>query len=133
MQAGTPAFVYGVLRRKKRLLLDAGSMTWFWRLVRLSTGSLVTSAQFAKSEVCCRTKLVEEISQENERLLFVGVSLNVGDGVACEVQIPPLVALYCAFSAAAKNLFPSAEEATAVQFVTGAIFETQLIPPLVEE
>src|SRR5471032_77680 len=102
-------------------------MTWFCKLVRLRTGGFVTSIQFVelKLKFCCSTKFVEGMSHENARLDCIGVMFNRGHGVVCEIQIPP-------FRAAATSLLPSAEVATEIQFVLGALAAVQLSPKLVE-
>ena len=77
-----------------------------------------------KSEFACNTKSVEGTSQERMKLVLEGAIVNVAVGVDCLVQMPPL--------AAATNLFPSAAEATDVQFVPGAPVSVQLAPEFVE-
>ena len=85
------------------------------------------SIQFVvvKSEFCCNTKFVEGIIHERAKLPLVGEMFNEGAGVVCAVQIPPLKTV-------AANLFPSADDATEIQFVTGALFDTQVTPESIE-
>ena len=65
---------HGVLSRKKPLLLVGDKMTSSCKLVRLSAGLFVRSAQFAvvKSEFCCNKKLVEGTIHDSLRSPFPG-------------------------------------------------------------
>jgi len=84
----------------------------------------------ARFEFCCRTKLVEGISQETTRLLFVVVRFIAGDGVVCKVQIPPLNELV---TDSAASFVPSAEETMLNQLSwTGTEFELHIAPEFVE-
>ena len=67
---------------------------------------------------------MEGTIHENERFPSVGVILIEGEGGVCEVQIPA--------SFTATNNPPSAEEATEVQYRTGALLEAQVSPEFVE-
>lgn len=86
----------------------------------------VTQLVVPKSEFCSKTKFVEGTIQERRRSLLDDAIFNCGDGVVCEIQIPP-------FSAVAMTMLPSAEEAAAIQPKFGAVFSVQVAPEFVEE
>src|SRR5215468_5281930 len=89
-------------------------MTWYWRLVRLSVGVLVMSAQLVelKSEFCWATKSIEGTTQESRILVPEGAMLRVGAGVERRVKTPqPEDAI---------SRLPSAEPVKAGGLVTGA-------------
>lgn len=99
----------------------------------------VTSVQLAepKSELCCITKFVEGTIQERSRLVFAVAMFNCGAGVACEIQMPPPTVVPGLFvlgspAVAATNLYPSAEEATQVQYCTGTLLDVHVAPEFVE-
>ncbi len=96
--------------------------------MKSTTGVFVTTDQFvaAKSEHCCNTNSVEGITHESSTP-FVGVILNLGREMVCEVQTPPFK------KTLATSLFPSADDATENQSkVLEALFDTQVLPESVE-
>ena len=120
-----PQLNYGVLSRKKALPFEAGSATWFCRLLRFKTGALVTTDQLYKSKLCCKTKLVEGIVHESPILPLDGVSFSRGEGTYCPIHIPGPNALM------ATNLKPSADEAIPYQ-PECTLSVTQVTPELVD-
>src|SRR5258707_14358907 len=102
-------------------------MTSLRRFVRLRVGAFVTAVQFvvAKSEFSCRTRFIEGTVQERSMCVSERVMFNSGAKVVCNVKISPP-------EATAANLLPSAEEATACQFRSGAAVANQLPPASVE-
>lgn len=94
--------------------------------MRLRVVALVTVDQLSKSELCCRTKFVEGMSQETATQFDVAALMfKDGLGVVCRVYMPP-------GSPAATNACPSAEVATADHWMRGALFEIQVVPESVE-
>ena len=98
-------------------------MTWYCRLVRLSMGGSARADQFvpARAEACCNTNSVEGITHAR-RSPFDGIIFSLGQGVVCEIQMPPLKTV-------AASLLPSADEAIEFQpWVLEALFDTQALP-----
>ena len=77
-----------------------------------------------------KTIFVDGTIHEKLRLLFEKAMFNWGDAGVFETQIPPPVEP--SGSAAATNVFPSAEQAKAVQTAGGTLFDIQVDPPSLE-
>ena len=101
-------------------------MTCSCRFVRLKTGLFVKSVQLDKSELLCKTRLVEDTGQLTVRLPSVKEVVNDGFGaVDCDVQtFPPEIA--------AASLPPSAEDAMETQSALGKLLVFHVAPELVE-
>src|SRR5207244_12171696 len=113
--------------REKRPLVRGVTVTSYCSLDKLSVGLFVTSFHLVevKSEFSCRTKSVEGTVQDRSMCVSERVMFNSGAKVVCKVTISPP-------EATAANLLPSAEEATACQFRSGAAVANQLPPASVE-
>src|ERR1041385_1096063 len=74
---------YSASNRKKVLLFVTGTLTSCWKLVKFKAGLFVTAAQFGivRSALCCKTKLVEGVSQEMATLGGRDWIINWGAGV----------------------------------------------------
>ena len=103
------------------------------RLLKLRVGKFVSVIQSLPLKVgfCSRTKLVEGTIQENIKLPFEDERFNCGNGVVCEVQIPPVTTGSFPLTIAA-NLLPSAEEAIFIHCWLGMLLDTQVIPESAE-
>src|ERR1700677_2675601 len=103
--------VYGVVRRKKALLLVGISVSWSCRLLRLSAGGFVRVVQLPapKAELCCRRKLAEGTSQDKLRFPLEEERFSCGEGAVWEIQIPPAATGSLPLTMATA-LLPSAEQ-----------------------
>ena len=108
------------------MLLVGKSVSCSCRLASLSDGKLVSTVQFIRSGLCSSTMLVEGTIQEKLSWLLEPERFNCGAGVVCETQMPPFGL------ATATSSLPSEEDATAVQYSDGRLFEVQLAPKFVE-
>ena len=114
-----------------------GRKTSVCRLVRLSTGALVTSVQWfvLKSKICCNPKFVLVVIHERVIRLLEDARFKRGSGAVLEIQMLPFpksVELMSLRSVTAMKVLPSAEHATLRQDLTGRLLETQVRPASTE-